>query len=158
MPMRLLVSTAMARIRVSTVIDAPAARVWEQVRHVERHVEWMTDAEAIEFRSSKREGVGTNFDCTTKVGPFRLIDRMEITSWRPGKEMGVAHQGLVRGKGRFTLSRARGGRTRFTWNERLKFPWWMGGPVGGVFGGVVMRRIWKHNLKTLKAQIEGDRR
>jgi uncharacterized protein YndB with AHSA1/START domain len=146
----------MARIRVSTVIDAPAARVWDQVRHVERHVEWMADAEAIEFRSDQREGVGTLFDCTTKVGPFRLVDRMEITSWRPGKQMGVAHQGLVRGKGKFTLARARGGRTKFTWDERLKFPWWMGGPVGGVFGGVVMRQIWKHNLKTLKGQIEGE--
>lgn len=147
----------MARVRVSVVIDAPPSQVWEEVRHVERHVEWMTDAEAIEFRSSQREGVGTSFDCTTKVGPIRLVDRMEITSWRAGKQMGVIHQGLVTGKGRFTLSKARGGRTRFTWDERLKFPWWMGGPVGGVFGGFIMRRIWKHNLRTLKGRVEDPR-
>lgn len=144
----------MPRIRVSTVIDASPAQVWDEVRHIERHVNWMADAVDITFRGSSREGVGTAFDCTTQVGPIRLIDRMEITGWRPRKLMGVRHDGLVTGEGAFTLSRVRRGRTRFGWDERLRFPWWLGGPVGGVVGGVVMRRIWKHNLRTLKQLIE----
>ena len=64
---------------------------------------------------------------------------------------------LVTGTGRFTVTRARGGRTRFTWDERLRFPWWMGGPVGGVAGGRVMKRIWKRNLRVLKALVESGR-
>ena len=36
-------------IRVSTVIDAQADRVWDDVRHIARHVEWMKDAVSIEF-------------------------------------------------------------------------------------------------------------
>lgn len=144
----------MPRIRVSTLIDAPPARVWDEVRHIDRHVNWMTDAVDITYRGRKREGVGTIFDCTTKVGSIHLNDRMEITGWRPRKLMGVTHSGLVTGHGAFTLARARGGRTRFTWDERLRFPWWMGGPLGGAAGGVVMRSIWKRNLRTLKRLVE----
>jgi uncharacterized protein YndB with AHSA1/START domain len=147
----------MGRIRVSTTIDAPPARVWDEVRHIERHVDWMADAVGITFTSRRRSGVGTTFDCATKVGPIRLTDKMEITEWREGKLMGVRHVGLVTGTGRFTITKARGGRTRFTWDERLHFPWWMGGPVGGVVGGRIMRRIWRRNLRVLKALIESER-
>lgn len=147
----------MGRIRVSTTIDAPPEQVWDEVRHIERHVDWMADAVAIRFTSRRRSGVGTTFDCDTKVGPIRMTDKMEITDWRDGKLMGVRHVGLVTGTGRFTLTKARGGRTRFTWDERLVFPWWMGGPVGGIFGGRIMRRIWKRNLRVLKALVESGR-
>ena len=145
----------MARIKVSTVIDASRDRVWDEVRHLDRHVDWMADAESITFTTRRHRGVGTAFDCVTKVGPIRLNDRMEITEWRDGRSMGVRHQGLVTGTGRFTLSKARKDRTRFTWEERLAFPWWMGGPVGGLVGARVLRRIWKGNLRRLKAIVEG---
>lgn len=147
----------MARIKVSATIDASPAEVWDVVRHVDRHVDWMTDAEAIHFTSPRREGKGTTFDCHTRVGPFRLTDRMEITRWRPGRAMGVRHVGLVTGEGAFTLRpvrRSRGDRTRFTWQERLVFPWWMGGPVGGIAGGRVLELVWRRNLLRLKSMIE----
>ena len=94
-----------ARIKVSTVIAAPPDRVWEELRHIERHVDWMADAEAIRFTSRRREGRGTTFDCETRIGPFHLVDRMEVTEWRTGRSMGVRHAGLVTGTGRFTLRR-----------------------------------------------------
>ncbi len=144
----------MGRIRVSTIIDAPPEQVWAEVRDVARHVDWMADAEAIRFTSERREGVGTTFDCDTKVGPFRLTDRMEITEWRERSVMGVRHVGLVTGSGRFTITKAGKGRTRFTWEERLRFPWWMGGPIGGVVGGRVLRRIWERNLAGLATIVE----
>ena len=149
----------MGRIRVSTVIDAPPEAVWDEVRHLQRHVDWMADAEAIRFTSKQREGKGTTFDCDTRIGPFRLTDRMEVTEWRAGRSIGVRHVGLVTGTGRFTLRRAgRSGRdrnrTRFTWDERLRFPWWMGGPIGGVVGGRAMKLVWRRNLRTLKRQVE----
>ena len=147
----------MGRIRVSTVIDAPPDRVWDEVRHIERHVDWMADAVEIRFTSDRRSGVCTEFDCKTKVGPIRLTDRMEITEWLDAKVMGVRHVGLVTGTGRFTLTKAKGGRTRFTWQEKLRFPWWMGGPVGGVAGGRVMKRIWRKNLAVLKDLVEHGR-
>lgn len=144
----------MARIRVSTTIDATPKQVWAAVEDISTHTEWMADAVAIRFLTERTSGVGTRFECDTKVGPFRLTDVMEITEWRPRKAMGVRHVGLVTGDGVFTLRRARRGRTRFEWAERLVFPWWMGGPAGGLVGGRIMKRIWKRNLQVLKQRVE----
>lgn len=154
----------MARITVSTTIAASPAEVWGAVEDVGSHVAWMADAEAIRFTSAGTSGVGTTFECDTKVGPLRLTALMEITRWDPGKAMGVRHVGLVRGEGTFTLTPAGARRfrrrrsTHFEWSERLVFPWWMGGPVGGVVGGRIMRLVWKRNLRRLKQIVEGDRR
>lgn len=136
------------------MIDAPPAEVWAQVRDISSHVGWMADAEAIRFTSRTRSGVGTTFECDTRVGPLTLTDSMAVTSWVERREMGVHHTGVVTGTGRFTLRRARRGRTRFTWEERLVFPWWLGGPVGGVVGARVLKLIWKGNLRRLKASVE----
>jgi uncharacterized protein YndB with AHSA1/START domain len=144
----------MARIRVSVVIDAPPRDVWAAVEDIGSHVSWMHDAVAIRFHGHRRSGVGTAFACDTKVGPFRLTDEMEVTEWRRGRAMGIRHVGLVTGSGRFVLRRRRKGRTRFTWEERLRFPWWMGGPLGAVVGGQVLRLVWRRNLRGLKRLVE----
>jgi hypothetical protein len=146
-----------ARISVSVEIDAPVEHVWAVVEPVEDHVSWMQDAVAIRFVGEQTRGVGTTFLCDTKVGPFRLVDRMEITEWRPNEAMGVRHVGIVTGTGRFTLTPIDlDRRTRFNWTEDLRFPWYLGGPVGALLGGkVVMRAIWRRNLRALDAQIEG---
>jgi uncharacterized protein YndB with AHSA1/START domain len=92
----------MGGIRVSTTIDATPDEVWKVVEHIEDHVQWMHDAVAIRFTSDSRQGAGTTFDCDTKVGPFRLTDRMAITRWEPGSTMGVRHVGIVTGTDRST--------------------------------------------------------
>ncbi len=143
----------MGRIRVATVIDAPPRVVWADVRTIASHVEWMADAEAITFTSAAEEGVGTTFDCRTRVGPLHLTDRMEVTQWRERRSMGIRHVGLVTGEGRFTLRRARGGRTRFTWTEQLRYPWWMGGPIGGLVIDRVLALIWRGNLRRLASRF-----
>jgi len=147
----------MARISVSVEIDAPVEHVWAVVEPVEDHVSWMHDAVAIRFVGEQTRGVGTTFLCDTKVGPFRLVDRMEITEWRPNEAMGVRHVGIVTGTGRFTLTPIDlDRRTRFNWTEDLRFPWYLGGPIGAFLGGkVVMGAIWRRNLRALDAQIEG---
>ena len=95
------------------------------------HVEWMADAESIRFVTSQRRGVGTRFTCVTAVGPIRLDDRMEITEWEPGRAMGVRHDGLVTGTGRFALDAAgRRPADPVHVGRGAPFPWWLGGPVG----------------------------
>jgi uncharacterized protein YndB with AHSA1/START domain len=146
----------MARVRVSVVIDAPPAAVWAAIDDIERHVEWMEDAVAIRFTSSRRQGVGTTFECDTRVGPLRLTDRMAITEWEPGEVMGVRHVGLVTGTGHMTLRRRRANRTTFAWDEHLDFPWWLGGSVGGVVGARILRRVWRRSLHNLKVLVEAQ--
>lgn len=144
----------MGHIRVGTVIDATPAEVWAVVEHVEDHVDWMVDATAIRFTSRRRRGVGTTMEVDTRFGPLKLTDVMEVTEWEPRRAMGVRHSGVVAGTGRFTLRRVRRGRTRFTWTERLTFPWWMGGPAGALVGGRVMRVVWSRNLRSLRRLVE----
>lgn len=144
----------MVHIRVSTVIDAPRRRVWADLAEIGSHVEWMGDAEAIRFTSARRAGVGATFDCITRVGPVRLTDRMAVTEWSTNRAMGIRHVGVVTGTGRFTLRSTFRGRTRFTWDERLSYPWWLGGRLGSVISRPLLRHIWKQNLRRLKARLE----
>jgi hypothetical protein len=80
---------------------------------------------------------------------------MTITAWEPGKVMGVKHTGVVTGSGEFTLEAIDENNTRFTWTETLTFPWWLGGPLGAFVGGqIVMKAIWRRNLRELKKLVE----
>ena len=85
----------MVAITVETEIDASPSVVWGDVRNIASHVQWMHDAESIWFTSEHREGVGTTFDCETKVGPIKLTDVMEITEWVDEQVMGVRHSGCL---------------------------------------------------------------
>ena len=145
----------MRRIRVRVAVDASPRRVWSDVRDIASHVDWMADATAIRFASHQRTGVGTAFECDTRLGPIRLTDRMEVTEWDEGATMGIRHVGLVKGVGRFTVRRRLRGGTWFTWEERLRFPLWMGGPVGSLVAVPALRWVWKRNLRNLKSRIEG---
>ncbi len=144
------------RIRVAVTIDAPIETVWDVVEPIERHVDWMADAESIAFTTTQRRGVGTAFDCRTRVGPLRLTDKMVVTEWTPRSVMGIEHRGIVTGRGRFTLERDTPARTSFTWSEELVFPWWMGGPVGAFVASPVLRAIWRRNLRRLKQLVEQE--
>ena len=139
---------------VTEVIDAEPSAVWADVRDISTHVHWMADAARIEFVSDTTEGMGTRFECETKVGPITLTDVMEITAWKDGERMGVRHVGVVTGEGVFTLRDLGDGRTEFRWAEDLTFPWWMAGPVGAWLARPVLRRIWRGNLGRLKQRIE----
>ena len=146
----------MARIRVSTTIEAPLDTVWEYVRRIDSHTEWMADAESISFQGAQTEGVGTAFECLTKIGPIRLNDAMVITEWAEKEAIGVRHIGLVTGEGRFTLAPAGTGRTEFCWTEELQFPWWMGGVVGDIVGARILEWVWRRNLRTLRTRLSPD--
>jgi uncharacterized protein YndB with AHSA1/START domain len=143
----------MVRIIQYVDIDAPLASVWRAASDLATHDRWMADAESIVFLSEARSGPGTVMQVRTVVGPFRTTDIMEVTEWDEGKAIGVRHEGLVTGEGRFTLAPMAGG-TRFTWTEVLTFPWWLGGPVTALFARPVLGSIWRRNLRGLKADVE----
>lgn len=143
---------------VGTVIEAPPEAVWADVADVASHVEWMDDAVSIEFVSASTSGVGTAYDCLTRVAGIELVDRMEITAWDPGKRMGVRHIGLVTGTGEFLLSDLGNGSTGFIWREELQFPWKLGGPLGAPIGRLLLGRVWTRNLRSLSTRFTSARR
>lgn len=144
-------------IRVSTVVPAAPATVWEDLRHINRHVDWMSDATAIRFLTDRTEGIGVRFECTTRVGPIRLIDRMEVTEWRDAEVMGIHHRGTVSGTGEFRLTPCPGPHgevhTRFEWTETLRFPWWMAGLLGATLARPLLRAVWDRNLRRFAARF-----
>ncbi|MCY4176457.1 MAG: SRPBCC family protein [Acidimicrobiaceae bacterium] len=147
----------MGTTRVSIVVQAAPSVVWEDLRHIRRHAEWMSDAESISFVGDASEGVGARFECVTRLGPLRLIDKMEVTDWQEEAVLEIRHEGLVTGVGRFELTPvagAGGGQsTRFEWTETLRFPWWMGGPVGESAARPVLRAVWNRNLRSFAARF-----
>jgi carbon monoxide dehydrogenase subunit G len=144
----------MTHIRVRAIIDAPADAVWARLADIADHVHWMADARAIRFTGERRSGAGTRFECDTQIGPLRTTDVMEVTEWREGRSLGVRHTGIVSGAGRFVLGDAGRDRTRITWDERLRFPWWLGGPAAGLVAAPVLRRVWRGNLRRLASLVE----
>ncbi len=142
------------RMRVCTTIAAPPEVVWSEIEAIEDHPRWMTDAVSITFSDDRRRGVGTEFACLTKVGPFFTTDRFVVTAWEPAQRMAIEHRGAVKGDGEFVLRSRLGRRTRFCWREHLRFPWWMGGPVGALVAWPVLRLVWRRNLRRLRGRIE----
>ena len=138
----------MPRVQVRRTIRADVEAVWDALADIESHVEWMADARAIRFTSPSTEGVGTTFDCDTKVGPLQLTDRMEITEWVPEQAMAVRHVGLVTGEGRFTLRPHRRG-TELGWEETLHFPWW----IPSLPAAAVLKVIWRGNLRRFERTL-----
>jgi hypothetical protein len=114
----------------------------------------MQDAVAIRFTSAATSGVGTTFECDTRVGPFSLTDRMEVTDWRDEEAMAIRHVGIVSGHGRFTLTALDAGTTRFDWTEELTFPRRRGGAAAALLVRPVLKRVWRGNLKRLRDRIE----
>jgi len=139
-------------IELTTTIPAPRETVWEDFRHIDRHVEWMHDAVRITFLTDNHEGMGTTFQCTTKVGPFVTEDIMRVTRWDEGQAVGVAHAGLISGEGVFTLADDKNA-TVLTWREELHFPWWLGGTFTAWDARPILRLIWRKNLKNFSLRF-----
>ena len=144
-------------VKVCTTIDAPPDAVWSAVENIESHTTWMKDAVRITFKSEQHSGIGAEFECLTRIGPLFTTDRFVVTEWHPGELMGIEHHGAVKGDAEFRLAPEGTDRTRFCWEERLRFPWWLGSVVGERVGGPVLRHLWGGNVARLKASIEDAR-
>ena len=143
----------MAKVVVAVQIPRSPEEVWADLEQLETHVEWMADAERIDFVGEQRRGVGTTMRVLTKVGPIRTTDVIRVRGWEPPRSIAVRHEGIVAGEGEFVLIPSRSG-TRFVWTEDLAIPWYLGGPVAGVIVSLILAVVWRRNLKRLAARFE----
>jgi hypothetical protein len=136
-------------------IDLPSSvsDVWAELSQLERHADWMMDAERIDFATGQRRGVGTEMKVRTRVGPFVTVDVIEVREWTEGKSIGVSHSGLVSGIGVFILIPIDNG-TRFVWWEELEFPWYLGGSITARFAAPVLKWIWRGNLSRFAKTLD----
>ena len=142
------------RVRGEVLVPAPLAATWDALADLASHVEWMADADTITFTSEQHRGVGTTFECLTKVGPLTTRDRMTVTDWVDEARMAVAHTGIVTGTGVFELATHGPDSTLVAWTEDLRFPWYLGGTIGSFVAKPVLRRIWRGNLRRFAYHVE----
>jgi carbon monoxide dehydrogenase subunit G len=131
-------------IRIEEEIPAPRTEVWKSLSDLGSHAAWMKDARVIEFLGESTSGLGTRMRVPTRVGPLRTSDILEITGWIEGESMTVSHHGVVSGTGQFRLEGQ--GPTVVIWEESLRFPWWLGGPITAMAARPILNRIWSGNL------------
>ena len=144
----------MARpIEVTVFIAAPPSQVWAELADFASHPQWMDDAATVRFLTDRTTGIGTRLEAATRVGPLRAADVMEVVRWEVEQTIVVEHVGAVKGFGRFDIGPIGDG-TDMRWVEDLRFPWWMGGPVGLAVARPLLARIWRGSLMRLKERLE----
>ena len=144
------------RIETSIIINKPLDAVWQEVKVMENHVNWMEDAVKIDILSENNSGIDTKMNVLTKVGPVKLTDIITVTEWKEKESIGVIHEGIVTGEGIFYLTALNESQTEFRWEETLKFPIYLGGVIGEFFGSYVLKYIWKifHNFKKINLPLK----
>lgn len=144
----------MGETKAAVEIAAPVEQVWEEAVDFASHAEWMKDAVSIRFEGKRRREPGAVLLIETKVGPFRTVDRFEVTAVEPMRLIEGRHTGLFTGEGRFELTPLTAGRTLFVWRERIRFPLRFGGAAGAWIGKMILCRIWRTNLAEFKRRLE----
>ncbi len=64
----------------------------------------------------------------------------------------MAHKGLITGHGALSL-KDDDSSTVVTWTEKLRFPWWFGGPAGALIAKPFLAALWRGNLRRLEDRI-----
>lgn len=142
----------MALIVVSREMAVPVASAWEALSDLGSHADWMRDARTVEFIGGQTRGVGTLMEVTTRIGPIRTRDVLEVTGWEELHSITVTHLGAIRGTGVLRVERANA-LSRVVWEERLVFPWWMGGPLAAWLARPVLAAVMRGNLKRLESLL-----
>ena len=144
-------------IHICITIAAPPDVVWRAVERIETHTEWMPDAEThhVPQRATRRASAPSS---TASRASARCTP--PTTSWSPSGNPARSWGSSTGARSRASASSgcgplAGGDATDFCWDERLTFPWWLGGAAGEQLGRPVLARIWAGNLRRLKARVEG---
>ena len=139
----------MTRILVKRQTALSPQAIWRSISDLAAHPKWMRDAKWIVFVGDQTRGVGTRMRVRTVVGPLRLIDEMEVVGWDEGSFIEVEHRGVVKGTGRLSVDQS----GAITWEETLRFPWWLGGALGAGMARPILRRLWAGNLRRLEETV-----
>ncbi|HEY8339915.1 MAG TPA: SRPBCC family protein [Egibacteraceae bacterium] len=148
----------MARIAVTTHVEAPPSRVFAVLTAWEAHPSWRRGVRSVRLRSEQREGVGTALRCRTEVvAGIAIDDDLVVTAWQPERVVAVRHTArLVRGVGAIELTPTRHG-TRVDWWEELDLPLWaVGEAIGTLLVVPWLSRRHRASLAGLKRVCESD--
>jgi hypothetical protein len=121
-------------VTATTIVKAPAARVFAALMAWERQGDWipLTTVRVVDGDG----GEGSSIEAMTQLGPAVLRDKMRVVKVDPPYEIRVVHYGaFLRGPGVFRCTALGDERTQVVWHEWLQLP-------GGVAGKVVWPLVW----------------
>jgi uncharacterized protein YndB with AHSA1/START domain len=140
---------------MSVDIEAPPERVWEFLVEPDKARAWFHALESYRW-TSERSGEGSTFHWQERSGGRRYEIDFETTEWDPPHVFGFS---MVRGDffksydERWEIEATDTG-SRFTFNDRIEFPY---GPLGSVIGWFAARQAQgtgKRALAELKRLAE----
>jgi hypothetical protein len=123
-----------AEVTATTVVGAPAGRVFAAFMAWDRQSEWIpwTTVRVVEGAG----GEGSLVEAVTAVGPAVLRDEMRVVRVDPPYELRVVHCGtILRGPGVLRCTPMAGGRTQVVWHEWFQLP-------GGAAGRLAWPLLW----------------
>lgn len=137
----------------SIIINASQQTVFDYVSDWEKQSDWIKFTTVQILSNAAQEDV--NLLAVTRIGPFKLLDTMVVTTWQPHERIIVEHTGrLVLGKGIFSVKSLSGNKCEFSWKEITPVPL---GQVGMIVLAVMkplLRIPFALSLKKLKSNIE----
>lgn len=141
-------------------LDGPPELVWDLLTAWERQPEWMLEMSDVVVTSEHRAGLGVEALATVKVGGISTRDVVRVDVWDPPRQLGLVHEGWVRGRGDMRLQPLPNARTRLDWTEVLFPPWGFAGAVGLRFFKPLLARTFRRDLAVLRniVRFEATRR
>lgn len=144
------------RVTARSILPIPPEDAWRILTAWEDQARWMRDVDAVRVLTRHRVGVGVCLAARTRVfGVPLFTDRLEVTLWEPPRRLVVAHQGVVRGVGRWTLDPDPSG-TRFTWLEDVSLPVPFLGELALLVYRPFMGRLMRGTLANLQAFVRRE--
>ena len=144
------------RVAARTILPISPEDAWRIITAWEDQARWMKDVYAVRVPSDHREGLGVRLAARTRVfGVPLFTDWLEVTLWEPPRRLVVAHQGFVRGVGRWTLDPDPSG-TRFTWLEDVSLPVPLLGELALFVYRPFMHRLMRGALANLQAFVRSE--
>ncbi|MFG2037598.1 SRPBCC family protein [Dactylosporangium sp. NPDC048998] len=113
-------------VTATTIVAAPAARVFAALTDWERQGEWIPFTKVRVLDGDG--GEGSQIEAVTQMGPAMLRDLMRVVKVDPPFEVRVVHYGKVlRGPGVMRCTQLGTDRTQVVWHEWFHLP---AGPAG----------------------------
>jgi carbon monoxide dehydrogenase subunit G len=140
-------------VETAAVVPGPPEVVWELITDWEHQGDWMLEASDFVVLSERRAGAGVEAEATIRVGGITTRDVTRVVAWEPNRQLGIAHEGWVSGRGDIHLTPMGPGRTHVYWREELEPPLGLFGALGLRLLKPLMARIFERDLRVLVSLV-----
>lgn len=146
----------MKTVTLTYSVDIAATQqvVFNYISDWEKQSEWVLFTSVKQVQNVPKDNT-QSLIATTKLGPLKIVDTMNVTSWQPYERIVVEHTGrMVRGKGIFSVAKKSNDTCAFIWQEITPVPFGVLGSIGTWHVKPFLSLVFNYSLKKLKHNIE----